>query len=412
MDIVQQFLGDEFLSKAFILTILTGALVYFKQIPNQIWSRIRRKIVFSVTIEQTDELFDYIDKWLMDKHSKKHRNVLAYINYRNLALGNHYPENEVTRSSSNNNNTKVEKEIVKYRHKEDLMFLYMYGSWIKINKGRDKLDNAKSLTSLFFDSYTVSVFFYKNKIKQLLTEITDYNQQFKDIEDKVSIYIPDYSHWHKLRSLNTKRLNDIIIKKSVKDMIVNDFDRFEVNKDWYLKRSIPYKRGYLFYGSPGNGKTSMAMSLANHFNKDIHVITLSEVDGDNSLRGLFMNIKNNSILLLEDVDAAFKERKGLIGITFSTLLNCLDGVYYKEGVVTIMTTNHREKLDNALIRDGRIDVHVEFINPEQQQVREYVELFYGINLNGESYNGSFSMASIQNHCLNNSKENIKKELFS
>ena len=78
-EFIQSISGDEFLTKAFILSILTGAIVYLKNVPLSIWSRIKRLLIFSVTIEQNDELFDYVERWFKDHYSKKYRNVIANI---------------------------------------------------------------------------------------------------------------------------------------------------------------------------------------------------------------------------------------------------------------------------------------------------------------------------------------------
>ena len=75
MEFIQSILGDEFLSKAFVLSILTGTLLYLKNVPKIIWRRIRRLIFFSITIEQTDELFDYTERWLKFHYENKYRNV-------------------------------------------------------------------------------------------------------------------------------------------------------------------------------------------------------------------------------------------------------------------------------------------------------------------------------------------------
>jgi chaperone BCS1 len=83
---------------------------------------------------------------------------------------------------------------------------------------------------------------------------------------------------------------------------------------------------------------------------------------------------SRSILLLEDVDAAFVGRSAADGtasssrITFSGLLNAIDGVAAQEGRVLFMTTNHVEKLSEALVRPGRVDVRLEFKLADRQQV--------------------------------------------
>jgi chaperone BCS1 len=82
---------------------------------------------------------------------------------------------------------------------------------------------------------------------------------------------------------------------------------------------------------------------------------------DNSLNTCLNNCPANSIILLEDIDAIFVERTAVNrgrGVSFSGLLNALDGVRSQEGRILFMTTNHRDRLDPALMRPGRADVHV------------------------------------------------------
>lgn len=86
---------------------------------------------------------------------------------------------------------------------------------------------------------------------------------------------------------------------------------------------------------------------------------------DDGLNVLLNNAPLRSIILLEDIDAIFVDRtsmqqqQSMRTVTFSGLLNALDGVRSQEGRILMMTTNHREKLDPALLRPGRADVHVE-----------------------------------------------------
>jgi len=83
---------------------------------------------------------------------------------------------------------------------------------------------------------------------------------------------------------------------------------------------------------------------------------------DDSLNRLLNSTPTQSIILLEDIDAIFVGRESVrgakTGVSFSGLLNALDGVRSQEGRILFMTTNHREKLDPALLRPGRADYHV------------------------------------------------------
>lgn len=93
---------------------------------------------------------------------------------------------------------------------------------------------------------------------------------------------------------------------------------------------------------------------------------------DDSLNTLLNSTEVNSIILLEDIDAIFQgresvqeKRDGGQSVTFSGLLNALDGVRSQEGRILIMTTNHKDKLDPALLRPGRADRCIELGNAKE-----------------------------------------------
>lgn len=109
--------------------------------------------------------------------------------------------------------------------------------------------------------------------------------------------------------------------------------------------------------------------LASNLKLDICILNLAHKElTDNSLASHLRDAPENSLILLEDVDAIFTNRSDPSvssstngkseGVTFSGLLNALDGVAAQEGRIFFMTTNHIEKLDPALIRPGRCDVKV------------------------------------------------------
>lgn len=156
---------------------------------------------------------------------------------------------------------------------------------------------------------------------------------------------------------------------------------------FYARRGIPYRRGYLFHGPPGTGKTSMSLALAGYFDLELYIINLAEFsEGDSGLMKLFQMLPEKCIVLLEDIDSAGisrekvvlkrlvedepkgtddkdnskPEQKLLKAVTLSGLLNTIDGVGAKEGRVVIMTTNDPDALDRALIRPGRVDREVYF----------------------------------------------------
>lgn len=123
----------------------------------------------------------------------------------------------------------------------------------------------------------------------------------------------------------------------------------------------------MLHGPPGCGKSSYITALAGELGFSICVLNLSERGlSDDRLNHLLSVAPQQSIVLLEDIDAAFVSREdtkqqkaayeGLNRVTFSGLLNCLDGVASTEARIVFMTTNYLERLDPALIRPGRVDL--------------------------------------------------------
>jgi len=177
------------------------------------------------------------------------------------------------------------------------------------------------------------------------------------------------------------------------DRIKKDIDKFLTLEDWYVARGIPYRRGYLLYGPPGCGKSSIVKAIACTMGYDICVFSLSQKLNDTSLTELFNNAPGKSIILLEDIDAAFKSREeegvsaretnlafegaSQSALTFMGLLNALDGVASADdGLIVFMTTNYPEKLDPALIRPGRVDLKICVDYPSENQISGIYKKFY------------------------------------
>ncbi|KAI8921745.1 P-loop containing nucleoside triphosphate hydrolase protein, partial [Entophlyctis helioformis] len=195
-----------------------------------------------------------------------------------------------------------------------------------------------------------------------------------------------------------RRLNTIVLANGLADDLLADAREFLASEDWYAQRGIPYRRGYLFHGPPGTGKSSFVAALAGALELDVYVLSLTGFGiNDSALVDIFAGIPKRCIVLMEDVDALFAKRKlthskglgkghgglgndgsaaGANGISLSGLLNALDGLSASVGRVLIMTTNQIEKLDDALIRPGRIDMRVCFDFAARSQVAQLFCMFF------------------------------------
>ncbi|KIY69428.1 P-loop containing nucleoside triphosphate hydrolase protein [Cylindrobasidium torrendii FP15055 ss-10] len=221
-------------------------------------------------------------------------------------------------------------------------------------------------------------------------------------EKSTSIYVADTSNsWRRVSERSKRSLESIILEPGIKDLLVHDAKDFLGSKEWYHERGIPFRRGYLLYGVPGAGKTSIIHSLAGELNLDIYVVSLSRLGLDDAALGELINdLPERCIALMEDIDAAFsssinrgdddeddeKKKKSqsqeqgpgatTSRVSLSGLLNALDGVGAQEGRILFATTNKYDALDPALVRPGRMDLHIEFKMASRYQARELFKRFY------------------------------------
>uniref|UniRef100_A0A0D9XZB2 AAA+ ATPase domain-containing protein n=1 Tax=Leersia perrieri TaxID=77586 RepID=A0A0D9XZB2_9ORYZ len=172
-----------------------------------------------------------------------------------------------------------------------------------------------------------------------------------------------------------------------KQEILDDLDMFRDGKHYYASVGKAWKRGYLLYGPPGTGKSTMIAAMANFLDYDVYDLELTAVKSNTELRRLFIDTTGKSIIVIEDIDCSIdltgkrkNNKRNMVNdnkkkmmppmdrdedeekkVTLSGLLNFIDGLWSACGGerIIIFTTNHKEKLDPALIRRGRMDMHIE-----------------------------------------------------
>ncbi|KAM3342889.1 protein HYPER-SENSITIVITY-RELATED 4 [Capsicum galapagoense] len=182
--------------------------------------------------------------------------------------------------------------------------------------------------------------------------------------------------WEAINLDHPATFETLAMDSELKDKLLKDLDRFVKRKDYYKKVGKAWKRGYLLYGPPGTGKSSLVAAMANYLNFDIYDLELGEVMKNSDLRRLLVATANKSILVVEDIDCTIDLQSNLANrandspsdysnqqetkVTLSGLLNFIDGLWSSCGDerVIIFTTNHVEKLDPALLRPGRMDMHI------------------------------------------------------
>ncbi|KAK6832113.1 hypothetical protein RU639_002555 [Aspergillus parasiticus] len=214
-------------------------------------------------------------------------------------------------------------------------------------------------------------------LKQLLLEArVEYSQKEKG---KTVIYrgakrsYDNDFYWARSTARPARPLSTVILDHEEKTAFIQDVQQYlhPSTMRWYSDRGIPYRRGYLFYGPPGTGKSSLAFAAAGFLGLNVYILDLNATQlTEDALAQLFQELPRRCLVLLEDIDTnevtsrrsdeSKKKRKGNNKISLSALLNTIDGVAAQEGRVLVMTTNHQENLDPALIRPGRVDYQIEF----------------------------------------------------
>ncbi|NNE79042.1 MAG: AAA family ATPase [Silicimonas sp.] len=169
-------------------------------------------------------------------------------------------------------------------------------------------------------------------------------------------------YWTQAGEVVHRPVSSLVAEDDRVATMLEDLRWFYGARDWYVDRGVPWRRGYLLHGPPGTGKSSAIRAAASELGLGLAILDLGRRTlTDDQLCEALVQAPEDAVLVFEDIDAAFIERAAgevSTGISFSGLLNALDGVAAQEGRALFMTTNHLDRLDPALIRPGRADVHL------------------------------------------------------
>ncbi|XP_051215651.1 AAA-ATPase At3g50940-like [Lolium perenne] len=264
--------------------------------------------------------------------------------------------------------------------------------WTSVESGSDGNNNnnrGKESLELSFD-----VEHTETALDKYVPFISSTAEELRLRDRALKIFLNQGSGWKGINHHHPATFETLAMDPSMKQSVIADLDRFLKRKEYYRRIGKAWKRGYLLYGPPGTGKSSLVAAMANYLRFNLYDLDLSGVYDNSCLQRLLIDMPNKSILVIEDIDCSFDtmsreprkapgagdtyysseeeedheeyERRAGAGyqqerkITLSGLLNFIDGLWSTSGEerIIVFTTNYKDRLDRALLRPGRMDMHV------------------------------------------------------
>jgi ATP-dependent Zn protease len=380
--------------------------------------------LFAIIIPYSKSIFSYIYSKLKAKLCKKDiKGKLTQVKLitSNNDLNELYPAIMWYITSNNTINQKeLDYELYFDQSLKSRQFITNYLSK-DIKPIISKIPNLKNTCNIKYKNYDLKYYITKEKIKyqdtdkdNIIINILDTNNiideftkhcidkyikyQNNDINKQIVHRIGN-NIWNKSYITNYKTFKNICLKNKLEQTIFNVVNEFKNSENWYKELDLPYTLGFLLYGPPGTGKTSIIKAIANVFEKDIWYFDLSKIKNSSEFEFLISKINyDTSLIVFEDIDTMndiiysrdiskdkimvedikdiSKDIKDIDKLTLGQILDFLDGLQENHGRIVIMTSNHPEKLDRALIRPGRIDYHFELSYCDENMVKQIYYNFF------------------------------------
>lgn len=421
---------------------------------------------YSVNFELTTSTHTYA----MNKYSMTYMSIMHYItNNTNISVKSLTNIDNTTSSFDNQiSGRKGKIDGTCYAlNDNNSHILLVNGIYCNITKTEDEIKSEMNSYKLIKNNIEIYSYKYDTNVLKEFVRKECYEPFVKHINENMNgkQYIFKYSGIDpitdsidfKEKELNlTKSFDNIFFEE--KDKLLQQLNFFLNNKKWYNKKGIPYKLGIILHGHPGCGKTSIIKAILNYTQRHAIFMNLNNFEKESTFQDIFYDKNINThyipydkrVYIFEEIDVgtckitgrrnnmvehdkkdnienklidAFMKKesneentKKNDELTLGSLLNQFDGIESNDGSIIIATTNHIDKIDPALIRPGRMDIHIELKKCSRQITLELIAHFFDISIYEIPLKESimdyvFSPAEILQICFkykNNIKECMEK----
>jgi mitochondrial chaperone BCS1 len=354
---------SQFASGGLLLMIIGGISVYLRAVPLKIWSWLEDQLTLSITVKDEDAAFRWVKEWFLEQQFlKRVRRVDVDTTLRGQRLS-----------------------LIPAPG-----FHWFWRSGRPFRVGLYRSEETNSLRPQRRESLVFRTLGRRQAVLwDFVNDVVACHRE--NNRERSHLYVYN-DGWDYVQSYVPRVLESVVLRRGQKEQLIEDVENFKRSQRRYRSLGVPYHRGYLFYGPPGTGKTSLVSAIAEKFCMSIYAINLAHFN-DRSLVSAMNEVSPNSVILFEDIDcmksgdarpkvevAEMKEQKrdskDAFGVTLSGLLNALDGFSAPDNVLFVMTSNHIEAIDPALLRPGRIDYRLHLGAATVEQKVELYRRFF------------------------------------
>lgn len=357
-----QLQSNQFSQGAIVAGLVMGIITWGKQIPGKLWQLVKKLCTIDLRFNSDSPDYEAVVRYIT-------KTIVKDTFSRNFVF-----QTETAFDSEE------WKEVAKHRG-----LTAGYGTHFGIYKGRpvlvDRFMDEGNNTEKFKEHTVITMLTRSKKtVYSFSQEIARAAGQNIDVFENVPVHINSGDYWTKMGKLPLRRMSSVFTANDAGQRVVEAIREFEAMKEEHHRLGLPHHLGIMLHGKPGCGKSSLIHAVATETQRSIYYLNLGSLEADKELTKLLAGTRDWSkvILAIEDVDAAGikvnrdeepeegtakgkrkakKEEKSPISL--SALLNVLDGILCPDGLVVIATTNHHERLDEALTRPGRFDHTIE-----------------------------------------------------
>ena len=370
---------NQVIAGAIVLWVLGVSSYLLKVVPSKVLGFTKKHLTTELTVTNDSAAFYKVCDWIGEKSFCKGLRKLKLNNGRHgcdtstksIGYGNHilfhnYRPISINLSMSDNSNSEKFKEVLQIT-----------------TLGRSHK--------------------YFNRLISDITQLEDTKRSYTYTKD---------GYWHRHKEQTRRDFSNVILEDDKEQIIKSTINSFLNKEEWYKINGIPYQLGILLYGPPGTGKTSVIKAIANYVDRNIAILPVNNIQ---NLEHAFNNMPDDSIIVLEDIDTniitrsrdkSTEEHSHLLdileaeGTLLSHVLNTIDGLVSQHGRILIMTTNHIDKLDKALIRPGRVDLKVEVSYLNSNTFYKFMKRFFGnVPQNFKILDNNLTAAKLQEEVL-------------